>query len=77
MTKSASGWKKATYCQILPPPILKQLTQSTSNQHNLAYLLQNISSIEDQLKKIDEVVRYKLISAIIDSHIINDIELRE
>ena len=46
----------------------------TSYQHKLTYLLRTIPNIEDQPKKIDEVVRDKFISAIIGSHIINDDE---
>ena len=46
----------------------------TSYQHKLTHLLRNIPNIEDQLKKIDEVVRHKLIPASIAGHIINDAE---
>ena len=46
----------------------------TSYQHKLIYPLQTIPNIEDQLKKIDEVVRHKLITAVIGGHIINDAE---
>ena len=41
----------------------------TSYQYKLTYLLRTIPNIEDQLKKIDEVV-----SAIIGGHIINNAE---
>ena len=44
----------------------------TSYLHRLTYLLQTVPNIEDQLKKIDEVVRHKLIPAVIGGHIIND-----
>ena len=44
----------------------------TSYLHRLTYLLQTVPDIEDQLKKIDEVVRHKLIPAVIGGHIIND-----
>ena len=47
---------------------------ATSYQHKLTYLLRTIPNIEDQLKKIDVVVRHKLIPAIISGHIINDSE---
>ena len=40
----------------------------------LTYLLRTILNIEDQLKKIDEVVGHKLIPTIIGGHIINDAE---
>ena len=43
----------------------------TSYRHKLTYLLRTIPNIEDQLKKIDEVVRHNLIPAIIGGHIIN------
>ena len=46
----------------------------TSYQQNLTYLLRTIPNIEDQLKKIDEVVSHKMISAIIGGHIINNAE---
>ena len=46
----------------------------TSYQHKLTYLLQTIPNIKDQLKRIDEVVRHKLIPAIIGGRIINDSE---
>ena len=45
-----------------------------SYQHKLTYLLRTIPNIKDQLKKIDEAVRYNLIPAIIGGHIINDAE---
>ena len=47
---------------------------ATSYQHKLTYLLRTILNIENQLKKIDEVVRHKFIPVIIDGHIINDAE---
>ena len=46
----------------------------TSYQHKLTDLLRTIPNIEDQIKKIDEIVRHKLIPAIIGGHIINDAE---
>ena len=47
---------------------------ATSYQHKLTYLLRAILNIENQPKKIDEVVRHELIPAIIGGHIINDAE---
>ena len=46
----------------------------TSYKHKATYLLRTIPNNEDQLKKIDEVVSHKMISAIIFGHIINDAE---
>ena len=46
----------------------------TSYQHKMTYFLRTIPGIEKQLEKIDEVVRHKLIPAIIGGHIINDTE---
>ena len=75
MKNSVSGRKKSICWQILPPSILKQLTQPlTSYQHKLKYLLQTIPNTEDQLKKVNEVVQHILIPAIIGGHIINDAE---
>ena len=72
MTKSVSGQKKPTCWQILPPPIWAAYTAYvTSYQHKLTYLLRTTPSIEGQLKKIDVIVRHKLIPATIGGHIIN------
>ena len=46
----------------------------TSYQHKLTYLLRTIPNIEDQPKKIDEVVQHKLIPGITGGHIINNAE---
>ena len=43
-----------------------------SYQHKLTYFLRTISGIEEELKKVDQVVRHKLIPAIIGGHIIDD-----
>ena len=46
----------------------------TSYQHKLTFLLRIIPNIKDQLKRIDKVVRHKLILAIMGGHVINDAE---
>ena len=46
----------------------------TSYKHKLTHLPRTIPNIENQLRKIDEIVRHKLIPAIIGGHIINDAE---
>ena len=55
-------------------PQVAYTTYVTSYQHKLTYLLRTIPYIEVQLKKIDEVVRHKLIPAMIGGQIINDSE---
>ena len=44
----------------------------TSYQHKLTYLLRAIPNTENQVKKIDELARNKLIPDIIGVHIINN-----
>jgi len=46
----------------------------SSYQHKLTYFLRTIPGIGDELKKIDEVVRQRLIPALTGGHIINDRE---
>ena len=48
-------------------PQAAYLAYVTSYQHKLTYLLQTIPNTEDQLKKIDEVVRHttSLLSSVV------------
>ena len=72
-----SEWKKETNMLTDIVTIHSQAAYTayvTSYQDNLTFLLRTIPNIKDQFKRIDEVVRHKLILAIIGDHIINDAE---
>ena len=43
-------------------------------QHKLTYFLRTIPEIDDELKKVDEAVRYRLIPSLTGGHIVNDQE---
>ena len=45
-----------------------------SYQHKLTYFLRTIPEIDDELKKVDEAVRYRLIPSFTGGHIVNDQE---
>ncbi|XP_066921132.1 uncharacterized protein [Clytia hemisphaerica] len=46
----------------------------TSYQHKLTYFLRTIPGISEEIKQVDEVVRHRLIPALVGGHIINDKE---
>ena len=48
----------------------------TSYQHKMTCFLRNIPGIAEEMRQVDEVVRHRLIPAIIGGHIINDDERR-
>lgn len=63
MVEVAATHPQATYATYLP-----------SYQQKLTYFLQATPNIEEKLKKIDEVVRRKLIPTIIWGHIASGVE---
>ena len=45
-----------------------------SYQHKMTYFLRTIPNIKDEMKHLDEIVRHRLIPALVGGHVINDFE---